>query len=111
MEADKIVLIPVVDLHDCEVIYDGLGVFWETSYVDTDNRIKFPLAKKKIKNLSYTQHIHSIRKLKRVIICFYIWPRCHSYPEASFLLCFHSVNVSSSGVDFSFLVFFFLTYQ
>lgn len=45
MEADKNILIPVVDLHDCEVIYDGFGVFWETSYVDTDNRIKFPLAK------------------------------------------------------------------
>lgn len=39
--ADKNILIPVVDLHDCEVIYDSLGVFWETSYVDTDNRIKF----------------------------------------------------------------------
>lgn len=53
MKADQNILIPVVDLHDCEVIYDGLGVFWETSYVDTDNRIKYPLAKK-IKNFSCT---------------------------------------------------------
>lgn len=45
MEAYKNIPIPVVDLHSYQMIYDCLGVLWETRYVDTDNRIKFPLAK------------------------------------------------------------------
>lgn len=45
MEAYKNIPIPVIDLHGYQMIYDGLGVLWESSYVDADNRIKFPLAK------------------------------------------------------------------
>lgn len=38
-EAYKNVPIPVVDLHGYQMVYDCLGVLWETSYVDTDNTI------------------------------------------------------------------------
>lgn len=44
MEAKKTIPIPVADLHGYQMIYDGLGVLWETSYVDADNKIKLPLA-------------------------------------------------------------------
>lgn len=57
MEADRNIPIPVVDLHGYQMVYDGPGVLWETSYVDAETRTKLPLAKKKIKNLA---KIHDI---------------------------------------------------
>lgn len=52
MEADRNIPIPVVDLHGYQMVYDGPGVLWETSYVDAETRTKLPLAKKKNQEFS-----------------------------------------------------------
>lgn len=69
MDAYKNIPIPVVDLHGYQMIYDCLGILWETSYVDTDNRIKFPLAKHQ-QFIQDSLHLYHLKKKKKESISF-----------------------------------------
>lgn len=96
--------IPVVDLHGYQMIYHVLGVLWETSYIDAENKkeIFSSTAANIDRNVYQFQYLCNHFKVEKTSVFYfpcYVQFYSQPCPEVSIFPNFHSLNVCSSGGD------------